>query len=389
MPTFFFHLGNTPQLSLKELKAVFPDQQPVLILPEIAQLELPESTDIIEVMDILGGVVKISELLKTLPLGDPRDLKAALVDLLSSSESKPTFGIAEIGRDHLEPIDPAEIKKELEAYGLKARYLEGSRLGLSASILLHRTKVIELNAIQTGDHIYITQTQAVQNIDAWSFRDRAKPYADRRKGMLPPKVARMMVNLAVGDREKWAKPPIIYDPFCGTGTILTEALLRDCRILGSDLDLQSAEGTRSNIDWLLSNLEEDRQQVEAIAQPLVFAQDVTRVQPQQLRTSVDAVVTEPFLGKPTPQDSQLPNIFKGLSKLYWGAFKQWTTLLADGGKVVIVFPYVQTDKQIYSLESLIDKIAPLGYTMESEPVLYHRPQAVIQRQIHTFSFKKN
>ncbi len=388
MPTLFFHLGNTPELSLKELNAVLPTIELIPVLAEVVMADVPETLTAEELMDILGGVVKISQLTKTLKRVDNPKLQDEVVDLLSESSTKKTFALAEIGRDHLEPMEAAAIKQQLDKRGVKARYLEGSRHGLSASLLLHKANLIEINLIQNADHIFITETQAVQNIDAWSFRDRAKPYADRRKGMLPPKVARMMVNLAIGDRTKWSQPPVIYDPFCGTGTILIEGILRDCRVLGSDLDPQSAQGTRTNLDWLLDNLQEDRQQIEAMAQPLVFAQDVNRVHPQQLRTQVNAIVTEPFLGKPTPSDAHLPNIFKGLTKLYWGAFKQWTNILADGAKVVMVFPYVQTDKQVYSLESLIDKIAPLGYTMESEPVLYHRPQAIVQRQIQSLTFRK-
>ena len=36
---------------------------------------------------------------------------------------------------------------------------------------------------------------------AWFKRDRAKPYSDRHKGLLPPKIARILVNLALGGHD--------------------------------------------------------------------------------------------------------------------------------------------------------------------------------------------
>ena len=60
-----------------------------------------------------------------------------------------------------------------------------------------------------------------------------KPYRDMRRGMLPPKLARSLVNLAIG-----AKSPsdmTILDPFCGTGTVLMEAMLLGTHVVGTDL----------------------------------------------------------------------------------------------------------------------------------------------------------
>ncbi len=389
MPTFYFQLGNTPELSLQELAAVLPDKMVSHLTPEIASIEDLDETSIPELMDSLGGTVKITRLEKTLALLTPEQLEQEVSDYLATTGEKVTFAVAELGRDHLSPLSVNRIKSELEKQGLKARYIEGSRRGLSAAVLSHKAKVIEIVIMNDQTHTYLTRTMAVQNIDAWSFRDRGKPYADRRKGMLPPKVARMMLNIALGTLKSDKPAPVVYDPFCGTGTVLLEAILKDCRILGSDVDPDSVNGTRTNIEWFIKNLEESPESVQKIAQPVVVTGDVTRVALQQLRVPADCIVTEPFLGKPTPQPSQLPNIFRGLGKLYWGAFKHWTELLADEATLAVVFPYVISGKTTYNLESLIDKIAPLGYTMTSEPVLYHRPLAVVQRQIHFLRFKRN
>jgi len=65
-----------------------------------------------------------------------------------------------------------------------------------------------------------------------------KPFTKRRPknrpffhpSALPPKLARCMVNLARPKNDS-----VVLDPFCGSGSILIEAGLIGCRVLGSDV----------------------------------------------------------------------------------------------------------------------------------------------------------
>ena len=78
----------------------------------------------------------------------------------------------------------------------------------------------------------------------------AKPFVERRPRKRPffhpsamtAKLARCMVNLAepkAGD--------VVLDPFCGTGTMLIEAKLIGCRVLGMDIQRRMARGTGRNM----------------------------------------------------------------------------------------------------------------------------------------------
>lgn len=58
---------------------------------------------------------------------------------------------------------------------------------------------------------------------------------------MQPKLARAMVNLA---RAKAGK--LVLDPFCGTGSILIEAALMGCRILGMDIQRRMVKGALKN-----------------------------------------------------------------------------------------------------------------------------------------------
>jgi tRNA G10 N-methylase Trm11 len=389
--TFIFQLGSTPDLSWAELKAVFPNQTwselgKHLVSTTLETDQLPEVT---QWLYHLGGTVKVLALLKDLGSISTDQLPEVIAEELAAlGQTKLQFALAEHGRDHLPALEATTIKKLLTDRGLSVRYREGSRLGLSAAILSHHKRTVEFHVIQTPDTILLAQTLITQDIDEWSWRDRGRPYADRKKGMLPPKVSRMMVNLALGQlgigtkvlNTAEPKDYYLYDPFCGTGTILMETLLSECHAIGSDSDLVACQGTRRNLDWLT-------EQYHVESQNTVVHADVTKIQPQQLPKPIDAIVTEPFLGKPLPRTEDLPNIFKGLSKLYWGAFRHWTQILKSEGVIVMILPVVGQFDQRYWQE-FIDKIGTLGYTMVSEPISYHRPQAVVQRLICTFKYSR-
>ncbi len=77
-----------------------------------------------------------------------------------------------------------------------------------------------------------------------------KPFLERRPIKKPyfhpsamqSKLARCMVNLA-----KPKSGELVFDPFCGTGSILIEAALIGCRVLGADIKRQMVKGTAQNM----------------------------------------------------------------------------------------------------------------------------------------------
>lgn len=391
MDKYLFLLGRTPELSVSELTAVGFHGQ--LLKEHLYQVEADASDEakLVAQFQQLGGALKLLKV-----VGAFTDLaEDQLVPYLAAYFAqfpRPTLAVGELYRDSLPKVEPSAIKAELKTRGVSSRFVDGPRDGLSAAVLLHQevneVLVIRLSQAQT---LFAT-TLSVQDIDEWTRRDRQKPYADRKKGMLPPKVARMMVNLGLGawrqleTSQAGSTPvppttPVIYDPFCGSGTILLEAAHLGYPVVGSDLDPVAVAGTTSNVDWLADSYHLD-------VNATVFQADVTHVTADQLDQRPNLIITEPFLGKQTPAPHQLANVFRGMEKLYLGAFRQWRHLLTDQAVVVIIFPVAHDGKHSYSLESIIDKLAVLGYTPTSEPCLYHRPLAVIQRQIWTFQFKQ-
>lgn len=379
--SYYFILGNTPALSKLELQQFFSDTTVSDVSDSVCKVDLDSETTPGELMHKLGGVVKISKHLSSLDRDASDDvIHQEIAEQLTAltKDDKITFGLGEFGRNHLPALSMEKIKDLLKDKDRKARYIEGPRYGLSAAILLHRS-VSEIIVIRTEEETILALTEAVQDIDAWTKIDRVKPYADRKKGMLPPKVARIMINLACGRNPN--PEAAVFDPFCGSGTILMEAAARGLEVIGSDLDAEAVEGSLENLKWFTETF-------AATFDFHVYQGDATKI---QLNKKVQYLVTEPFLGKPKPAPHQIDNIFKGLEKMYLGAFKHWRSLLVPGARVVIIFPRALASsigiKRDVTLDALIDKLKPLGYTPLLEPVLYHRPQAMIGREIRVFEFQ--
>jgi tRNA G10 N-methylase Trm11 len=377
-------VGSTPALSALELKAVWPEAEWRQVTPSIfaTTQALPLEADAF--CNLLGGTVKLLTHVTTCAPDEEtlRTTIAASLEEASQGQSKFTYALAEHERDHLPALEPSEFKAALAGLGMRIRYLELSRHGLESAASRH-TQLCELHVIPDGDELIIARTTATQDIDAWTRRDRGRPYADHQKGMLPLKVARMLVNIALGPQALNApETATIYDPFCGTGSILSEALLAGARVEGSDTDKVAVEGTEKNLTWLQRELLAD-------AQPFhVFTADATHVQNAQFKSLPTAIVTEPFLGKQTPKEDQLKNIRKGLEKLYTGAFRQWRTWMKDGTKVVMIFPLLSPVEPANSWGSFVDNLAALGYTSQFEPVLYHRREAKVRRAVYIFTYNR-
>lgn len=392
MSKFLFLFGNTPQLSLLELQSVFPKLKTQLIssegelagrlvLVELTQEEFAKDNFI----QRLGGLVKIFQLETVLDFTSSLEtLKNAVVDCLINKSQQPYFSIYQKGKGQ-KAINHAQIKDLLKEKGLRSRYFKGSLEG--SAFALHQETAQEIFLYHSPEGIYLSTLVAVQNIDDWTKRDRAKPYFDRKKGMLPPKVARMLVNIASNmwlaqNQERSLEKSLLLDPFCGTGTILIEALNLGCQVYGADLDERAVWGTRDNLDWFAREYGLAKQN---FAQQ-IFVADVGQLTLEKLAgQKIDLLVTEPFLGKQTPKEAELINIFKGLEKLYLGAFNNFAKILNAGAIIAIIFPKVVAEHRVFSLDHLIDKLSAKGYNLVVSPLLYARSGARVQREVYFFS----
>jgi tRNA G10 N-methylase Trm11 len=379
MSQYLLLAGNTPALTFYEAKIML-GQSVEQLDEQVAAFEASSDEEATKLFSLLGASVKLARVEKPWQTYSEKKLEQSLLGLLTSrAVGKLRFSVAQWGESQNERLSLQNLKNKLAEADIKARFIEGARTGLSAAVLLHQN-VTELIVFQKEKQILIASTAAVQDIDHWTLKDRGKSYADRKKGLLTPKVARTMVNLALG--QILDPQALVYDPFCGSGTILMEALERGAKVVGSDLDPDAVLGSQTNLAWFADRL-------QLPTNFTIFQSEAAHASMAQLPGKVDAIVTEPFLGKPKPEVSQLEGMFKGLEKLYQGAFNQWRQLLKDKGKVVMILPRVEVPGgRTFDLAKFVDKLQAHGYTPQVElgQITYHRPQAIVQREIMVFEY---
>jgi tRNA G10 N-methylase Trm11 len=258
-------------------------------------------------------------------------------------------------------------------YNVKANYKDTPRYGAGAALLKNGT-VDELHVIQTETQLIYATTLTVQYIDTWSLRDVGKPERDRKRGMLQPKIAHMMINLAL-DQAK-AEDQVLLDPFCGTGTILIEGAFMDMPyVIGSDIDVNAILQSNANMSWWQG------MQVEPFEYEVV-AKGVEKLQPQDFRKQPTLIITEPYLGKMTPEPEQIPRILDGLERMYRGAFRAYGRLLPKGGRVAMLFPSFATKKHHITVGKLFRALPELGFEITAGPFRAGRPDATTQRELY-------
>lgn len=376
---YLFIFGNTPALSLAELEALLKNRSVSFKKVSSGQSWLiinTGSSDLEKtIFPFLGGTVKIGKGMGL--FSDESALEKAVVDSLAG-EPAVTFGLSRytdrVSSRGLTTLSKS-IKDQLKEKSSRVRFvLPKDESGLS-SVVVTKQKVDEFIIAEAGGGLFLAKTLAVSDFAAWNHRDYGRPLVNAHLGMLPPRVARMMVNLACVP-----EGGTIFDPFCGSGTILMEALMTNHNCVGGDNNYEQIARAQANLSWLAK-------EVPLNSGFKLFSGNAV-VRPAEITAhSIDAVVTEPDLGPSnivSPQQIQAVTI--KLLSLYSQALKNWQSLLTDRGRVVMVIPsyFINGKLNNILLKKVIDNARVMGYSLFESPWEYFRPQALVRRNITVF-----
>lgn len=384
----FLVFGSHPHLSLAEAKAVMGGRSPACA-GEMALFDL-EEWDGAALQDRLAGIVKLGDVVVDVSADA---LNAGLLaDLM---EARPRgdrieFGCTAYGgtqKEHERVKKMAmALKKELRRRGHTTRWITGDRGEISPAAVAKARLTTEGYDLVIGffaGRTIVGLTTHVQNADAWSHRDFDRPLRDMKTGMLPPKLARIMVNLGIEQNTTAA----LLDPFCGGGTVLMEAAVIGIpSILGSDIDREQVDGSQKNIEWLAAQrIVSDPGRIRLIASP---AEDLDRV----IKEPIDVIVTEGFLGRPLTGDETretLERNKKEVEKVWKDALPILAKIHKKGGRLVCAWPVfvsshgmVVVDIKDAAVKAGYRIISPLEGWVDRPPTLtYARPGQRVRRNI--------
>ena len=371
--TYIFILGRYPELSRREIYSVLEklaiSYELVNQADQFLILKTKESLAIEPLNKMLGGTVKIGIMVDSLPnpaseqqLSNYFTSDALFIELLDNVSEKIAFGLSYYSEKNTEDkgmqyklasITKA-LKSHLEAQGFKVRYPKLSGTSLS-SASVDKNKLLTLGAefllIQTGSQILIGKTLAVQEYESFSKRDYGRPSRDMDSGIMPPKIARMMINIAGVKNDAQ-----IIDPFCGSGTLLQEAvILGYTKVTGTDISEKAIEDSKKNLTWLI-------QRDSSVVQAEIQLCDALKLEEIFGRASFDAVIGEPYMGPNFQERPQLSVMQKNRDELedfYTKALDVFNTILRPGGVIVLILPIFHTGNH-YLHTDISAKINTLG-----------------------------
>ena len=382
-------LGRQPEISIAEIEALYSDV--FCRAPGLASF-VAESVDI----NKLGGSLKIAEVLDKKPL-----------DYLQSlPEGKITIGVSDYSEkaSRKTALDEAlKLKKILVRHGRSVRVVENKDAVLSTAASLHNglsgknDRKVELIKVENEWYKVI----GVQDIDAYAKRDQARPARDAKVGMLPPKLAQILINLCGPLSSK----SVVLDPFCGTGVLLQEALLMGYRAYGTDISERMVEYTEKNLKWLMKSksIHSRAASLAPVATGLARSSSPCQA-PESLESNtfwisqgdatsfkwtqpIDAAACEGYLGKPfsrIPNDMELKKQKQECGAIILGFLKNLSSQIKKDTPVVIAAPaWLRPDGSYERLE-ILDEIDKLGYNVSNKSrkgLFYHREKQVVARDI--------
>ena len=385
MPTYLFISGKNWILSLAELTAYFSARNNKFEVQyfsrEFFVINLEKNLDTSAMAD-LGGTIKIGQPKTTLPtqivkeafLNKNKQAQKQITKSIATSNipagmtpEKVLFGVSVYFTDNtFSPVSGrmqrfigSAVKDELAGLGKKANFMGYSAERKQAQ--LSHVEVLKKNLVENQAEVlfcigktetWIATTIAVHNPFEFQKRDIYKPN-QRVIFAMPPRLARIMVNLSACAEEK-----TLLDPFCGVGTILQEALLEKAAVVGMDVNPWCVKATEENLEWLTREYELGN------ADFRVLLGDVGRMAEKVGLESVDCIVSEPDLGpalREIPTGPYAQKIIEKLEPLFFRFIEEAYKALKPKGRLVLVTPYIKTRSNEAVTMPIDDQLERVGF----------------------------
>jgi tRNA (guanine10-N2)-dimethyltransferase len=400
-------LGRQPALGLAEVESLYGAAK---VTPIGTQAALVKVDPCLLAFDRLGGSTKFCKHLTTLDTINWKQIEKFLLQVSPGhSQTMPAgkmqLGLSVIGLEV--PLKQLEatgltLKKTIRKTGRSVRLIPNKSPELNTAQVIHNHLTgpngWELVFIRDGDKTVVAQTVKVQDIDSYTLRDRSRPKRDSRVGMLPPKLAQIIINLSVGQlpENKLAnicdipagdtipRPRLdqtILDPFCGTGVVLQEAALMGYQTYGTDIEQRMIDYTEANLNWLNQTYRLD---IEAALEK----GDATSHTWSQ--TTIDVVACESYLGRPftTRPNAEILNKTVSECNLIIKKFLQNIhSQLQPNARLCVAVPAWQVRNNEFKHLPLLDSLEEIGYNRLSfehvlnQNLLYYREDQIVAREL--------
>lgn len=381
--------GRQPLISLAEIQALY-DKAARLVGKKLVFFEIDEDGEENISPDInrLGGSLKLGRFF------DTDFSKLAKFLATTHPEGKITLGISDFSKQKksgLAKQKSMELKRNLARVGRSVRVITSNEPEISSATAHHnqlgeKAGCFEIFLIDR--EIYLSL--GTQNITAYTERDQVRPARDAKVGMLPPKLAQILINLC----GKLPEGVRVLDPFCGTGVVLQEAAIMGYVPYGTDLNERMVEYSKKNLSWLFNERNQKRFKIlpDLIQKKdqILKAISVGDATSFTWEGEIDAVAFEGYLGAPMskpPVDIKFKTEKAKCKEIAMGFLKNITPQIKSGTPVVMALPAWLRENGKYAGLNILDEIQEMGYNFEKfqdlsqSDLLYYREGQIVAREI--------
>jgi len=380
-------LGRQPSIGLAELMSLYGNNIQ-FVSKKAALIDcLPTAINI----NRLGGTIKLCLIKEVLASKNWAEIQQTVLAILSAQINELSAGKITLGISvYNSPLKITQImamglsiKKTLHQNGRSIRLVPNVTSDISSAQVIHnhltKNHGIEIVICCDNHRTILAQTVAIQDIESYGMRDYNRPKRDARVGMLPPKLAQIMINLATCSL---SSSLTLLDPFCGTGVILQEALLMGYRVYGSDINPKMIDYTKTNLDWLRLHFN-----IATNIEPVLEVQNATTA---IWNHHFDVVVSELFLGPPlikSPAKDELVVIRRRCDEEIERFLRNISRQVPPKTQLCIAVPAWQVANGQFIRLSCLDHLGQLGYNQRSfehlEPtgLIYARANQIVAREL--------
>lgn len=396
-----FILGRQPAIGRAELESLYGSDHLTPISSEAISCDLPPSEI---TFSRLGSTVKMGVYLGTIKGASPSVLQKELPAFVARCaaaipEGKIQLGVSAYGGTlHAKQLLAIglTLKKDLRNQNRSVRLIPNQEAALSSAQVLHNhltgEQGIELLLIRYKDSTVVAKSVAVQDITAYAKRDQARPKRDAFVGMLPPKLAQTIVNLATSSADPQLGG-VVLDPFCGTGVVLQEATLMGFNVYGTDLNPRMVDYSDQNLMWLL-----DQPGIPVTRPPEAaddqswryFKLEVGDATNHTWQPAPQFVACEGYLGHPLtswPRPEKLQTIISTCNLIFEKFLTNIAAQIKPQTRLCIAAPaWISPEGKVFHLPAL-DHLEKMGYNRVSfkysreAEMLYHRSDQLVAREL--------
>jgi len=401
-----FIFGRQPQISLAEVESLYNFASIQPIANNTAALVDIRPKDVN--FNRLGGSIKLAKVLFKLPTTNWYDIEKFLISSIpKASQDLPKGKLTLALSAYNFSVPSSQVQKtaiKLKQTIVKqtqkhVRVVPNKECAMNAAQIIHN-KLTSVNGweiiiISNHKETFIGQTIDVQNIKEYAMRDQKRPFRDARVGMLPPKLAQIIINLSVGplnNKALTALPNIddnqdsktILDPFCGSGVISQEALIMGYNVIASDLDEKMIEYTQKNLDWLKKH---SGFNINHSLTVNILRGDATN---HNWKINISSVATEMFLGKPLTKrlephhlNPTIDSCNDVLKRFLINIYPQ----INKNTRLCIAVPAWHIQNNAFHHLPIIDSLDQLGYNrlsfkhVDNYDLIYHRSNQIVGREL--------